>query len=535
MALFGGKKKKDAQTTPETNGEAAPEPKANAANAADAGAGKDAGKASGKDKDKAKDKAKDKGGAEPGPTFNPEAAARFFEHARTAHETTNYEYAMNLWLSGLRLDASSITALESFFRSAQAFHAANPKKKPKVDLQVKTPVDKFLAALLNWAGKLSDGDAAMRAGDAAANAALEEPAYWCLERAMNLAKGAKRPSPLTFKKLMQLFAKVGAYNEAVEAGSIAVQLNPADSDLANAVKNFSAQATMSQGGYDQVGEEGGFRKNIRNAAKQQQLQDEEAISKDEGTIERLIERARADYADRPEDPPTINALAKRLIERGTPKDEKEAYELYKRAYQLTKEFRFRQSADDIKMRAWQRKLMALEKKAKDSPEDQNAQQELADARKDVLEAETKVYAARAEAYPTDNLIKFELGRRYFQQGMYDEAIANLQQAQGEPKMRVRTLNMLAQSFLAMGWGDEAVTTFRQALDAHGRDSDPTGMEISYGLMDALLTKATDHRDLEAAIEADKIASGIAIKDISFKEIRQKRDALKKLLADLRQG
>ena len=61
------------------------------------------------------------------------------------------------------------------------------------------------------------------------------------------------------------------------------------------------------------------------------------------------------------------------------------------------------------------------------------------------------------------------------------------------------------------------------------------MEINYGLMDALLTKATDHRELDAAVEADKIASGIAIKDISFKAIRQKRDAIKKLLAELRQG
>jgi len=523
LAIFGGKKKKEDAGTPEANGQEAP-------HASGAGEGGD-----GKGKGGKGTSGGSKGGAEPGPTFNPEAADRFFEHARTAHETTNYEYAMNLWLSGLRLDASNMTAMESFFRSASAYAAANPKKKPKVDLQVKSPVDKFLAGLLNWATRLSDGDAAMRAGEAAANAGLDEQGYWCLERSMTLAKQAKRPSPLTFKKLMQQFAKVGAYNEAVEAGTIAVQLNPADTDLANAVKNFSAQATMSQGGYDNVGEEGGFRKNIRNAAKQKQLQDEEAISKDEGTIERLIERARVDLEERPEDPPTISSLAKRLIERGTPKDEKEAYDLYKKAYALTKEFRFRQAADDIRLRAWRRKLSALEKTARDNPEDAAIQEKLEFERKAVLEAETKVYVARVEAYPTDMSLKFELGRRFFDQGQYEDAIANLQQAQGEPKLRVRTLHMLAQSFLAMEWGDEAVTTFRQALDAHGRDSDETGMEINYGLMDALLTKATDHRELEAAIEADKIASGIAIKDIGFKEIRQKRDSIKKLLAELRQS
>ncbi len=544
MAIFGGKKKKEAQGTPEANGASEPDsnPKGKAPKEKPAKGEKGKGRPSNDDAGKG---GTDKGsggkgggggkGAEPGPSFNPEGASRFFEHARTAHETTNYEYAMNLWLSGLRLDASSMTGLESFFKSAQAFAAANPKKKPKVDLQVKTPVDKYLAALLNWGSKLPEGDAAMRAGEAASNAGLDEPAYWCLERAMGLTKQAKRPSPLTFKKLMKLFGDVGAFNDAVEAGTIAVQLNPADTDLANLVKNFSAQATMSQGGYDDVGQEGGFRRNIRDAAKQKQLQDEEAISKDEGTIERLIERARADLEERPEDPPTISALAKRLLERGTPRDEKEAYVHYKKAYQLTNEFRFRQSADDIKMRAWRRKLASLEKKAAADTADASAQDELRSARKDVLEAETKVYAARVEAYPTDNQLKYELGRRYFDQGLYEDAIANLQQAQSEPKLRVRTLHMLAQSFLAMQWGDEAVTTFRQALEAHGRDSDDTGMEINYGLMDALLTKATDHRELDAVVEADKIASSIAIKNISFKEIRQKRDAIKKLIAELRQG
>lgn len=517
MAIFGGKKKSNGQGSPQSNGAPAPEPNQPPATKPTGGGGGG------------------KGGAQPGIAFNPEGAERFFEHARTAHETTNYEYAMNLWISGLRLDATNLTALENFFRSASAFHAAHPKKKPKVDLQTKSPADKFLAALYNWATHLTDPDAAMRAGEAAATIGLDEQAYWCLERAMSLGKQAKRPSPILFKRLMPLFAKVGAYDDAVQAGTIAVQLNPADSELSNAVKNFSAQATMTQGGYDNVGEEGGFRKNIRNAAKQKQLQDEEAISKDEGTIERLIERARTDLEARPEDPPTINALAKRLLERGAPKDEREAYELYKKAYQLTREFRFRQAADDIRMRGWRRQLMALEKVAHENPNDPEVQQKLKEERKNVLDAETKVYAARVEAYPTDLPLKFELGRRYFELGQHEDAIAALQQAQGEPKLRVRTQHMLAQSFLAMGWGDEAVTTFRHALDAHGRDTDATGMEIHYGLMLALLAKATDHRDLNAAIEADKIASGIAIKDISFKEIRLKRDAIKAILAELRQA
>ncbi|MEO1007033.1 MAG: tetratricopeptide repeat protein [Planctomycetota bacterium] len=524
LALFGGKKKGEQKATdaggdPRANGEASP-------------AAPDKSKL-----DKSKpDKAERVKGAEPGVTFNPEKAAAFFEHARTAHETTNYEYAMTLWLQGLRMDPSDQTAMESFFESARKYASANPRKKAKVNLEsTKGPADKFLAALLAWGTRMEDGDAAMRAGDAAAGINLQEQAYWCLERSMALHQRAKRPTSSAFKRLMQLFAKIGAYDEAVRAGQIAVQLAPADTDLAHAVKNFSAQATMSQGGYDETGKEGGFRKNIRDAEKQRRLQDEEAISKDEVTIERLIANAREDYQQRPEDPATINQLAKRLLERGTPKDEKDAYELYKRGYQLTREFRFRQAADDIKLRAWRRKLSNLKKKVNAEPDNAELRAEYESGLKDVLEAEIKVYAARVEAYPTDLHLKYELGFRHFELGQHEDAITLLQAAQEEPKLRVKVKHMLAQSFMAMGWSDEAVATFRDALQVHGRDSDAVGMDIRYGLMSALLGRAKERGDAEAAAEADKIASAIAIRDLGFRDIRDKRAEAKELLGELRQA
>ena len=36
-----------------------------------------------------------------GMEFSPEKAQRFFERAQTVHDATNYDYAMNCWLSGL--------------------------------------------------------------------------------------------------------------------------------------------------------------------------------------------------------------------------------------------------------------------------------------------------------------------------------------------------------------------------------------------------------------------------------------------------
>src|SRR4051812_19726523 len=54
-------------------------------------------------------------GPEAAVVFSPEKAMKFFDHARTVQETGNYEYAIQLWLSGLKFDPSSMTGLLAFF------------------------------------------------------------------------------------------------------------------------------------------------------------------------------------------------------------------------------------------------------------------------------------------------------------------------------------------------------------------------------------------------------------------------------------
>jgi hypothetical protein len=54
-------------------------------------------------------------------------------------------------------------------------------------------------------------------------------------------------------------------------------------------------------------------------------------------------------------------------------------------------------------------------------------------------------------------------------------------------------------------------------------------------MDALAKHAEDTRDLSAAEEAYKIGSGIAMQQISYRDIRDRRDALQKLIKELKAG
>jgi hypothetical protein len=73
------------------------------------------------DSDKPKDDGKGGDGAPDKIPVSPDKAAKFFDYAKTAHEATNFEYAMHSWLSGLRQEPSSMRGLEGFWTSSQSF------------------------------------------------------------------------------------------------------------------------------------------------------------------------------------------------------------------------------------------------------------------------------------------------------------------------------------------------------------------------------------------------------------------------------
>jgi len=85
-----------------------------------------------------------------------------------------------------------------------------------------------------------------------------------------------------------------------------------------------------------------------------------------------------------------------------------------------------------------------------------------------LQAEKQAYALaecqkRAERFPTDLQIRFELGQLYFQQGKISEAIKELQRARDNPHRRIQALNYLGQCFARRGMNDLAVSTLTDAI------------------------------------------------------------------------
>ncbi len=478
--------------------------------------------------------ADDAGGPPPG-DGSPEKAARFFEHARTVQQASNFEYAMQLWLSGLRQDPSSMTGLEGFWSAATSWNGAGNKKLSKETAKAfggRGDVEKYLAALLAWGVKPTDSSAAIRAAEYGGKANLIEPTYWISEQALRLMAADPKPKKDSFVKLMHSLQEIGAYDLAARAGETAVRLAPDDNALATEVRNLSAQATMSRGGFDETGAAGGFRKNIRNADAQRELEEAERIVKSEDTLDRLVRSAEEEYAKRPDDLPTITTLAKRLLDRGTNADEERALVVLKKAHADTQQFRFRQMAGDIRIRRARRKLGEFRKAAEAAGGEGEAAARFKAAQKKFLEIEREELVARVENYPTDLGLKHQLGMREYALGRYEDAVALFQEAKGDKKTQASSIEHLGLAFQKMGWLAEAVDTLRDGVERGVAETSEGDMGMRYALMAALQEKAERDREIEAAKEAEKLASAIAIQQLNYRDIRARRDALKALVAEL---
>jgi tetratricopeptide (TPR) repeat protein len=222
------------------------------------------------------------------------------------------------------------------------------------------------------------------------------------------------------------------------------------------------------------------------------------------------------------------------MQRGTPEDEEQAHTTLIGAYETSNQFRFRELAGDIRIKQAKRRVTEAKKGAEERVGDTERMTAFHAATQGLRDLEVEELQLRVEAYPTDVGKKYELGTALFKAERYEEAIPFFQEAQADPRFRTRAQGALAECFYRMKWIDEAIQTYRTATEA--RDlTDDQGMELKYGLMRALQLKAESERDLPSAEEAEKLASGIAIKNLAYRDIRGRREALKKLVKAFRAG
>lgn len=474
------------------------------------------------------------------PSFQaqPDKAAKFFEHARTVASTGNHEYALKLFADGLKFDPSNLAAHQAMYETAIQFFQANGKPATGKDLRTiegSGSVHAMVIAEYTWMRDLNNVSAAMRLMEAAGKAEQSGFGQWLAPKLLNMLRKAleKKPNKKTWVQAIDLFSAVDAWKEAFECGEEAQRADPGNSDLEQRMRQLTAARAIQQGGYQQnFGQSGAFRAQVRDTDKQKQLEAAQSISGAGGSEEIALEAAKKDFEDNPMSPEAINRYGALLRKRGTPQDEEKAIEVFTLGFQRLSEYRFKMNADDVRLlqaRRAEREARAALEQAPDNPALQQTHEA---ARQRLLDLESQVFRERVAKYPTHRDLKAELGRVEYELGNYEEAMAAFQAAKDDPKLRVYAAWMLGRCFAKAGWMSEAIEEYREAIGALDATQAERELEIKYDLMLALIALAQQEKSSALAKEAADICSTIVRRNISFKDVRQKRKDVDELVRAL---
>ncbi len=467
---------------------------------------------------------------------DPDKARKWFEHAKSMADRFDYGYALFLYANGIKFDPEAMSAHEAMLKVAVKYLNNGGKPASNKDIRAiadNTAVSKMAAAEFAWMKNYQNSTLAAKTLEAAVKADQLEFGNWIAPRVLSLLRSQKKVSKNMLIAAKELFKKVSAWDEAITAGELALQLDPTNNELAHEIKDISAQRAMDQGGYDRAsGAEGGFRKFVKDSDKQRELQEAESISAGQDVEQRNLERAKNAYEQDPTRPDVINQYGQLLKRRGTPEALDLAYKVYMKGYEETKEYRFRMLAGDIKIDKLSREIRRLAEEAESKPDDETLQQKIIEKNKSLLKLQSDEYTERVKKYPTDRMRKFELGKVEFELGRYEEAMGQFQAAKDEPKLRVRAGHFLGRCFAKEAWHPEAIAEFRDALKSVEGIEQEVELRIRYDLMISLIELARAEQSLDVAKEALEICSGIARKNITYRDIRTRRKEIDELVREL---
>jgi len=287
-----------------------------------------------------------------------------------------------------------------------------------------------------------------------------------------------------------------------------LRANPNDADLGQALKNLSARKTLDEGGYGALeGGQGSFRDVLKDKEEAVSLERENKVQRTEDNAARLVEEYEGRLRSEPGNLKVARSLAELYAQQNNFAG---ALNLYEQIRQATPDPTIDRAIADTTARQFEWQISQLNPFAED-----HAQQVAA------IQAQKQAFQLgecrkRADKYPTDLAIKFELGSLYLQNGQVGEAIAELQKAQNNPHKRIAAMNLLAQCFAKRKMFDLAARKLQEALkEKPGFDDEKKDLIYQLGCVLESMGKR------EEAIEQFK---QIYETDISYRDVSAKVDA-----------
>ncbi len=449
-------------------------------------------------------------------------AKAFFERAQKVAETDNFEYAIDLYLEGLRcapdaVEDGHIPLCELGLRR-QGKGGKKPSLLEKVKLlRGKTPLERMLNAECLFVKDTHHLPYAETMLKSAVLGGYDKTADWIANFIFQANNAVERPSLQTYLLLKDSYIAISQFDKALAACRRAIKLKPDDEKLADEYQNLSAELTVAKGRYDR---EGDFRQSIKDRESQEKLQAQQSVVKTEDYCVSAVDDARKALAAEPDVTKNIFNLADALADLQNDQAENEAIELLENTYKAKSDYSYKQRAGQIKIGQIRRRVSEAEAALKINPDDAQAKSRLYESAALLEDAEMEHYRMCVENYPTDLRAKYEYALRLLRNEQYDDAIPLFQDAQRDPRNKISAMDKTGLCFFMKGWFADAIDIFTQAIKSYELKDDDIAKELRYNLGRAYQQQG----DVEKALE---IFRKIAQLDFAYKDVRQRIDELRK--------
>jgi tetratricopeptide (TPR) repeat protein len=221
----------------------------------------------------------------------------FFERARKVAETSNFDYAIEMYLEGLRCVPDDVEHGHQQLHELALLREVRGGKKPSIVEKVKFLRGKnALERMFNAEYLFAKSPDYLPYAEAILKAAVEgdyrQTGKWIADLIFQANNAASKPSFQRYILLKDSYAAIGQYDRAVAACQHAARLRPEDGELADEFKKLSAELAVARGKYDQ---EGDFRKSIKDREAQEKLQAQQSVVKTEDYRISVVVEAREAY------------------------------------------------------------------------------------------------------------------------------------------------------------------------------------------------------------------------------------------------
>jgi len=448
-------------------------------------------------------------------------AVPFFRRAEEVAATDNFDYAIDMYIEGLRRAPDATEQGHKPLRHNALIRQAKGGKKPSMIEKIRHARGKnLLKNMLNAEFLLAkDPDNLAYAEQmlkAAAAGGFKKTVLWIADLIFEANKALEKPSLQSLLLLKDSYAAIEEYAKAVNACGYACRLKPDDAALADEFKNLSANLTMQKGKYDQDGD---FRQSIKDRESQEKFQLQQAVVKSidfrQQAVAEVRQMLQADYS-----PANIFKLVDALSELQADDADNESIKLLEDAYGQLKDFTFKRRSGEIAMKILRRHIRKAKVSLEKNPSDQAARAAFTDATKELLAAELEHYRLCMENYPTDLRLKYEYGVRLMRNQKYDQAIPYLQEAKKEPKHKISAMNKIGLCFFMKGWFSDAIDTLKQAINEYEIKDNDIAKDLRYNLARAYEQQGSTDQALE-------LYRKLAQLDFSYKDVKAKVDRLRK--------